>query len=256
MVITNRDILLFKKLSSYGMLSTKQITHNIFQAIAKTTVLRRLRFLEQGHYLKRITGLETEGLLWILTDKGAETASVPLPKRNWSKNMLDHDYKLLCLRLSLEQSGVAKSWIPEHEIRSLIFKKYPIKEAKQKLIPDGLMGVDLNVKRSSVAIELELTLKNQSRINEIVKRYQEKKDLSAVYYFAASNLILKSVRKIWNSHQEFNSTIRLSCFLLDDVMKNPLIVQAKPAHSSALGVSTYRPNSLELIAASTQENHL
>ena len=192
MVITKRDLLLFRKLAGYGMLSTKQVTSNVFQSIATTTVLRRLRTLEANNYLKRITGLESQEVLWVITERGAEVAVVQLPKRHWSKNMLDHDHKLLSLRLELEKCGVAQSWIPEHEIRSLIFKKYGLKDAKQKLIPDGLMGIEAKGIKASVAIELELTLKNQGRIKEIVKRYQEKKDLSAVWYIAESK---DSVRK-------------------------------------------------------------
>ncbi len=48
LTITMRDIELLKKLSSYGMLSTKQIGAVVFNSIASTTVLRRLRLLEAG----------------------------------------------------------------------------------------------------------------------------------------------------------------------------------------------------------------
>jgi hypothetical protein len=58
MVITDRDLELFRKLSTYGMLSTKPIGKLVFNAIATATVLRRLRCLEERFYLKRILGLE------------------------------------------------------------------------------------------------------------------------------------------------------------------------------------------------------
>jgi DNA-binding HxlR family transcriptional regulator len=271
MVITKRDLLLFRTLASYGMLSTKQVASNVFHSIATTTVLRRLRTLEASNYLRRITGLESQEVLWVLMEKGAEIAGVQLSKRHWSKNMLNHDHKLLSLRLKLEKCGVAKSWIPEHEIRSLIFKKYGLKDAKQKLIPDGLMGVEAKGNKTSVAIELELTLKNQGRIKEIVKRYQEKKDLSAVWYIAESKTILNSLFREWINHQGPNKSIKLHGSLFEDVIKNPAealiygegnslkvkdVWCARPAHSSAQGVSTLYSLSMEQKTRTTQENHL
>ncbi len=271
MVITKRDLLLFRKLASYGMLSTKQVKSNVFHSIATTTVLRRLRALEANNYLKRITGLESQEVLWVLTEKGAEIAGVQLPKRQWSKNMLNHDHKLLSLRLELEKCGVAQSWIPEHEIRSLIFKKYGLKDAKQKLIPDGLMGVEAKGNKASVAIELELTLKNQVRIKEIVTRYQEKKDLSAVWYIAEGKSILNCLFREWLNHQGPNKSIKLYGSLFEDVIKNPAeaiiygegnslkvkdIWCVRPAQSSAQGVSTLHSLSMEQKTRTTQENHL
>jgi hypothetical protein len=59
MVITNRDRLLLFKLHSYGMLATNQVKTVVFNDIAVTTVLRRLRILEKGHLIKRVEGLIT-----------------------------------------------------------------------------------------------------------------------------------------------------------------------------------------------------
>jgi DNA-binding Lrp family transcriptional regulator len=253
MRITNRDKQLFLKLASHGMLSTKQATTFIFNSITPTTVLRRLRLLEENYFLKRITGLDSHEVLWVLTEKGANTVGVSVPKKNWSKNILEHDYKLLSLRLELEKAGVAKSWIPEHEIRSLIYKKHGLQEGKQKLIPDGLMG--------TVAIELELTLKNQGRIKEIVNRYHEKKELTAVWYIASGQSILKSFFNEWKSHQGFSQSLKLYGSLIEDVLEDPLnatvfrkgtsckirdIWRIQTAHSPAQSVSNQFPaNSVE-----------
>jgi DNA-binding Lrp family transcriptional regulator len=261
MKITNRDKKLFLKLASHGMLSTKQATRLIFNAIASTTVLRRLRILEENYFLKRITGLNSYEVLWVLTEKGANEVSVSVPKKNWSKNILEHDYKLLSLRLKLEKAGIARSWIPEHEIRSLIYKKYGLQEGKQKLIPDGLMG--------TVAIELELTLKNQSRIKEIVSRYQDKKELTAVWYIASSQSILKSFFREWSNHKGFNHSLKLYGSLLEDVLDDPLeatvfregtackikdLWKIQAAHPPAQSVSNQIPASREEEKRVTQQD--
>lgn len=254
MVLTHRDHTLFKNLSSYGMLTTKQITEINFRSIARTTVLRRLRVLEEASYIKRVIGLESQETLWVLTEKGANMAEVVLAKRHWSKNLLEHDYKLLSIRLELEKCGIAQSWIPEHQIRSLIIQRYGISESKKRLIPDGLMNTELSRTLGPVAIEIELTLKNQQRIHEIIKRYQQKKDLHAVWYISTHEAILKSIFREWHKYKDPNNRIQLLGSIYEDVISNSLearlwtekgfskisdVLKPRPAHPPAQGVSTF-----------------
>lgn len=220
MKVTQRDQALLIKLSSYGILSTKQVGFYFFPTVALTTVLRRLRMLETENYLKRITGLENHELLWTLTEKGAAIGKVSLPKRRWSKNMLEHDYKLLCLRLKLEGAGISESWTPEHKIRSMIFKKYGLRGIKQRLVPDGLMSVDVNGKKESIAIEMELTLKSKRRYRNLFNLYRQNSGIYAVWYVATSMAILKQVKEQWDQNFALGNT-KLFCSLFEDVLADP-----------------------------------
>ncbi len=269
MVITDRDLDLFRKLSDYGILSTKLVKNLVFNSIATTTVLRRLRCLEERFYLKRILGLESQETLWTLTEKAADLAEVLMPKRHWSKTMLEHDFKLLNLRLALEGSEVSHSWLPEHEIRSSVFKKNGIRGIKDKLIPDGLMGIEVDGKRLSVAIELELTLKNKDKLKQIVRKYQDTGGLHAVWYIAPTASILNAVFQEW--HKGFGSDrFYFYASYLEDVMKNPLRAKLmgekphrlvreawsiKPAHPPAQGVSILNEKIIEPKLELTIENH-
>lgn len=225
MEITSRDIKLFICLSKYGMLSTRQIGAKLFDSIATTTVLRRLRLLESKGYLKRVLGLESHEILWALSGKGSVTASVPLPKRHWSKNMLEHDHSLTSLRLALEGVGVAHSWLPEHEIRSTIFKKHGFRGIKERNVPDGFMGVDVGGKMLSVAIELELTLKNQGRLRKTLRRYLEKDGLYALWYVASTKSILDSVYRQWVFCGGTRSSIKFYASVLSEVLEQPLMAR-------------------------------
>jgi hypothetical protein len=80
------------------------------------------------------------------------------------------------------------------------------------------MGIEANGNKASVAIELELTLKNQGRIKEIVRRYQEKKDLSAVWYIAESKSILNSLFREWINYQGINK-LASTVFYLRTLLK-------------------------------------
>ena len=269
MVITNRDRKLLLKLHSCGMLTTNQLNMVVFNNIAVTTVLRRLRLLEKENLIKRIEGLSTTEMLWVLTEKGAALVGVKLVKRRFSKSLLVHDYKLVSLRLALEGNGIAHSWTPEHEIRSMVYKKYGLRDAQERLIPDGLMGVRVNDKMVSVAIELELTLKNRMKLKEIVRRYRLKNETFAVWYIVSSKMIIDPVYRLWVDRGGY-TPIKIFFSYYDDVMKNPLratlyngespkIIEEYfgivPAQETAQRVSTLEEKISPMKVELTKENH-
>lgn len=273
-MITARDVELFKKLSKYGMLSTKQVGQLVFKSIATTTVLRRLRLLEAGFYVKRIRGLESQDVLWVLQNRGAILAEVEVPKRHWSKNMLSHDFKLLSLRLALEASGISQNWTPEHLIRSNVFKKNGFRAAKEKLIPDGLMGIEVNGFSQSVAVELELTMKDTKRYEQIFRRYTDKRELHAIWYVGTTDGIVNLVYRTWRKVKSLYRLPNLYVSYLDEVMKDPLkarlLSEGEPkligniwipklievtAHSPAQGVSSQHEKNQERKVELSAEDH-
>lgn len=218
---TKRDAHFMRSLSSYGMLGSSHIEKHFFGGIARTTVLRRLRLLESKGLINRVIGLESQELLWMLTTKGGRELRVTIPKTYWSKNMLEHDYRLVDLRLNLEYSGIAHSWMPEHLIRSEIFRKHGTKDIHERIVPDGLIGIQVNGKNESVALELELTLKNQTRIKKTLKRYISKGGVYALWYVAPKLSILSSVWKQWQLCGGLQSKIKFYGSLLQEILESP-----------------------------------
>jgi DNA-binding Lrp family transcriptional regulator len=274
MILTKRDTELLKKLSSYGMLATNQLRIIVFGDIAVTTVLRRLRILEKNKLIKRIEGLSTTEKLWALTEKGAEVADVKLFKRHFAKGFLEHDYKLLAVRLALEEYGIAHSWTPEHEIRSLVYKKYGLRDAKDKLIPDGLIGIEVSGIKVSVVLELELNLKSARRYYHLFNRYQNIRDMHGVWYIVANPSQGNQLYKLWKKFNGHGSGMKLYISLLDEVLKNPtianLFLEGKnkklvdqwtavskhvPAHDSAQRVSIINEKINPIKVELTKENH-
>lgn len=220
--VTKRDEALIKRIAELGMLSTNQISELFFEGVANTTVLRRLRILEASQLLRRVVGLDTKECLWIVTASGAQMVNVEIVKTKWSKHMIEHDHKLIALRLLLERVGVARAWMPEHEIRSHMFKKYGLREIKNKTIPDGFIGIEVNGKMESVALELELTLKNKKRYQKIISHYQNKENLYAVWYIVPTSSMIKSIKEIWKKHTSSYSGVKVYFSSLHELMKNPL----------------------------------
>lgn len=221
-IVTKRDEALIKRIAELGMLSTNQIGELFFEGVANTTVLRRLRILEASQLLRRVVGLDTKECLWIVTASGAQMVSMKIVKTKWSKHMIEHDHKLIGLRLLLERVGVARAWMPEHEIRSHMFKKYGLREIKNKIIPDGFIGIEVNGKMESVAIELELTLKNKKRYRNIINHYQGKENLYAVWYIVPTSSMIKSIKATWNKYASSYSGVKVYFSGLDELIKNPL----------------------------------
>ena len=215
--LTKRDQELLKGLSQYGMFSTKQIIEQYFIEINSSTVLRRLRKLEAQNFIRRVGKLETNEFLWGVTSKTGELSGFEFFKTHWSKTMLEHDHKLVKLRLLFENLGVSKTWIPEHQIRSSIYKKYSLREAKDKIIPDGLMEATVKKYNETIAIELELNLKNKSRYQKMIYAYQGKEGLHAVWYIVSSRSILNCLKDYWGKSRSSYSKVRVYFSFLEEI---------------------------------------
>lgn len=253
MLVMNRDKELFSTLHGFGLLTTKQIAGRFFPSIATTTVLRRLRKLEDGNYIRRIEGLLNNERAWALTQVGADVVSVQDPKVYFRKDQLNHDLKLSEVRMALETHGMTHSWIPEHEIRAKVCAKNGPARGQFMLIPDGIIGVEHKGLKESVALELELNFKNSKRYERTFSAYSKKQNIWAIWYVVASPSLGKSIARVAARELKYNQKIKFFWSLADDVIANPLTAKiyqnnecfefrnifssTKPAQVPALGVS-------------------
>lgn len=252
MILTSRDLTLFQNLRDYGLLTTRQLAQVHFPDVALTTVLRRLRKLEDGAYIQRLRGSESYEFAWALNDKGAHAIGAQSYKRIFRRDCMDHELKLLSLRLSLEGSGIARSWIPEHDIRSQMARRYGIKELSNRLIPDGLMGIETHGFKESVAIELELHFKNQRRYERTFRDYSRKQNVAFVWYVVSQETLGRHLEKIWKQTVYPGASIKFVWSCLSEVLTDPRRAKLNgikggqsieaawdaPAHPSAHEVST------------------
>lgn len=221
MRIQKRDKELLKLICELGLISTKQIGNLFFKDVAMTTVLKRLRLLEGERLIKRVQGLESFELLWSIDSRGAKLIEKELYKNTWNKAMLAHDYKLSSLRQTLSLFKLYDSWLPEHELRSLIYKKYSFKGSLNKLIPDGLMTFRKNGIVETWAIEMELSLKNKNRYEKIFREYGKKENLKGIWYFVQGDSLFKSLKEIVKSYSYLLNGKALMISFVDDVLSAP-----------------------------------
>jgi hypothetical protein len=218
MYFTNRDQHILSDLGNYGLLSTTIIVEKHFNKVDYSTVLRRLRILEKEGLIRRAGLLMTTENLWAIAPKGAKQMSLENFKCYWNQASIDHDFKLIKLRMFLEELGIIKKWIAEHVIRSMIYKKYSLRDAKNKLIPDGIFESKIDNSSQSMAIELEMNLKSQSRYKKILGQYQWNKDLLGVWYIVPSQAILNKLKDYWNRTTSSYTEGKIYFSLLDDLL--------------------------------------
>ena len=268
MGITKRDQLLLLKLQNYSMLTTNQVRELVFGNIDITTVLRRLRVLEGEKLIARVKGLESTENLWVLTENGADIGNLKLWKRNFPKGLLEHDHKLVTLRLAFETIGIAKSWIPEHEIRSKVCQRHGIRSMKDRLIPDALMGAEINGRSHTIAVELELNLKNKRRYEKIFDQYSSKPGVEIIWYVIRHKSQMGILLKYWKRYVYLMNGKKIYFSILEDVLQNlenSILYSQSPRKLSevfkidvtpidAQGVSSSIEDKIELQKRPTTEN--
>ncbi len=133
------------------------------------------------------------------------------------------------------------------------------------------MVVDVAGRKETVAIEMELTMKNERRYIHLFERYFGLSNTHAVWYIVKNIAQVNQVLKIWNrwSHRNFNG-IRFYVSLVDVVMEKGMkakvycvkddkiledIFTPLPAHPHALGVSGAMSSLDENKNEVTKENH-
>ena len=225
MKLTDRDQKLLNDIQNYGLLPTKLICDRHFPDVASSTVLRRLRLLEEAQYIQRISGLDYGGNAWCMTKRGAEMLNGQPAKTSYPRQIISHDLTLMHLRIRLEEVGIAQAWIPEHVIRKRMAESTSFKNLTSANIPDGLMGVETGRgTKQAYAIELELTAKNQDRYQAILDQYEEREDLYAYWYIVQKETIGRQIMKAARGgyHRYGLSEPYLVWSLLEEVLRDPL----------------------------------
>ncbi len=179
MILQEHDHKLFRQLIRFGLLSTPQISALVFPGIATATMLRRLRLLERGHYVRRGVTLADATNTWIIGTKGIEVLGFGNQYHFTNRNGIQHDVFLTDVRIALERLGLGKDWTPEFEIRAARMRNEG-RTRHPPLIPDGLMIESIRGESKAIAMELELTRKSHRRYGRILDRYA-----------------IKSVHRIW-----------------------------------------------------------
>lgn len=221
-LITHRDRALFEALGKYGLLTTSQLSQKLFAGVQNSTVLRRLRALEDANWIYRIKALESGELVWILTRKGEAQVGVRTPMIKPNRNGVAHDVLLTELRVELDAIGLGQNFVPEWTIRRLTYNRER-SERGESIVPDGIFSaVDGQKNLITVAVELEVNGKTSSRYEKVFSRYMDQRRLELVWYFVKTKSFGEALQAKWReiSKRRYRIDSGFVFTVLDDLKAN------------------------------------
>lgn len=204
-MITDKDLILFKYLFECNFLTRNQIKRYIYDSKSYST--RRLWQLNKAEYIKKEKSPLNQST-FIMADQKALDFVRAVPDRLEKMNRNDrfksyfikprlykledeislgkfhHDSMLNSIRFQFEDYG-ADYWISD----KIIYRKklYP-------KIPDGVF----NKNKKTYAVELEHTLKAKSRYKSILGRYALEQKLNYILYLTTSDTIYNAMQRKFN----------------------------------------------------------
>lgn len=160
----------------FGKTATKQTGEPGKISISLARRILTLKWLK--HDLVACDRYKHHGLTWIwLSNKCLRHLEMPFRSREPSIAMLNHYHSINSVRLALDKQGIDQ-WTSER------FLKYAMRtneDEKPHHLPDGLVAYE----GKDIAIEVELTRKNQRDLRTIIKSLD--KHYAHIWYFVSES---------------------------------------------------------------------
>lgn len=241
MKCTPRDEELFRLICRHNLLSTKQIHAQVFPALKLTTVMRRLKKLEQGRLLKRVGRLYSGTSVWGNSQEANDRTTGFFSSSRTNLHTLEHDVTVTDIHLLLEKITKIEEWLDVRHIRSGSIgdpfeKDFGVFEFGKKgkdpeLMPDSLFIAKHQGKRKTFSLEVELSVKAQSRYHELIDTYVERKEPKLVLYVVRDLKVRNAVFKAAKNHYKAKEKIH-AVFLDELLAKKEKAVAARPEFES------------------------
>lgn len=189
MQLTERDLEMIRWINGHRMATVEQVVQAF--DMGKKAAYRRLRAMVEAGYVEHQRIFRDKPGVYFPTSQGIAVSGDDLPAiTRITLGTYEHDLQLVDLSIRLvEQTG--GQWHPERRIRR---EKGFLGVGIPGHVPDGLLRLPSG---STVAIELELSVKGNRRIKDILMNYQkgEHGAVSEVWYYCRSAAIAQRVRK-------------------------------------------------------------
>lgn len=204
-VLTERDYSVLMLVANNRFVAAKQLAHLWPSDPKYHNHYIRLRKLIRAGILETLEGDAGNRLGYRLTRKGisllpSETLKAKaLAHRSFSyRTSFDHDRLLQELRLVFEQSPLVSRYMPEHEVKRVLAERHGKKERRDVgyKVPDSLFELKTTHKPLRVALELELTMKSESRYWKNFRELLTSSDFDVVIFVTASEMMSEALRQI------------------------------------------------------------
>jgi hypothetical protein len=170
--VNDRDQRLLLRLRDYEVLSTSQIGRQLFEGVALSTVLRRLRKLEAEHFIFRQSARLGAQELWSIERAGAAVIGMKAPYPRLNRLSLFRACALSHLRDALEAQGVVDNWSSARELRAVTTAQKE-EGSRSIMLPDAVFTLQNGDQPKTAFLKLAMETtsfpKNQKALSSFAK---------------------------------------------------------------------------------------
>lgn len=207
-LLGKRDLLVLEFLARVGYCQEKHLIKflNLGGKNDKATIYNQILELSKRGFVTKLPFIRGEDYFILLAKRGADFLEVK-PSKRLVLNSLNHD--MLVLDLFIELLLKQPDLILKHD-----------KEIKKELAINNISITKTNVPdiliNNHIAIEVELTAKNENRLREIVNSYILNSEIHEVHYYVKSMSIINRILNLTQHSTKFKG------FLFDDDINNAI----------------------------------
>jgi hypothetical protein len=223
--LTPRDHHLVQCLFDYGILSSHQIARWFFHGVAKTTVLRRLRRLSDGEFIRK-RGSTPDGTAVYTVDKEGARAIGEEPRiTTYPYHQIVHELTLNDIRKRLAELRVTKYWMTERRYREELIRMERLERGNpsRRIIPDAVaIFRHFEKPDAKVKIELELHLKSNLRYKARFHHFGPfvEKPMHFYWYFVKTEAVGNKILRLCKAYGDFEGEKYIGYTVIDDLLAN------------------------------------
>lgn len=182
MILTKRDVEILNFINDFGFCEIGQIERRF--GLKKPRNYQVMKKLVKMGLVKHERIFYGKCGVFYVSRQGSQYTGLP-PIKNIPTAIYEHQLMVIELYFKLMHQYPEALWVSE---RHLVHDKFKIGVGQRGHIPDGMLIMPDHKK---IAIELELTLKGEFRLNKILRGYVGQLSIKEVWYFCSSKAFSK-----------------------------------------------------------------
>ena len=225
-IITKRDIELFRYLHFFKVAAIKQVKRDLFSGVNRNTFYWRIRKLEDFGYIQRGRTISRRGQCLSITQKcfdefisTGDEVRVELMSKS-----LEHDLTLVDICHELKKSPKVKRYFSENELQT--WKKYQTMDDICYMVDsrsDACVLLKFDNGEFWIPIEYESSSKSERRYREIIEDIYAQTSSPAVFYICKNDAVLRKIQKVERKYFEGKREM-LYYKLIDDLKHDSTIM--------------------------------
>lgn len=201
--ITKKDIDFLFYLHSVKVSRTDQVGRDAYPHLGQWALYKRLQRLKQEGLIQgSISASSRHRKVYSITSKAFKKylSRGQIKRKELKSDAVQHDIGLVDVRHALLNFERVDKFIPENSLQT-----WPSDYFGEMIIPfvrsnsDAVVEVSVGGKSIQFALEYELSLKNEFRYQEVVKKYYMEGSISRVLYVVESHRDLERIMSIENN---------------------------------------------------------